>query len=69
MSFSPFDRIGNTAEKRRKCLLPAFSPFPTVFSKAGLLLSQDGVVKGKSLFPLTHSHTMTPFDAPGKQAF
>ena len=21
------------------------------------------------LFVLTHSHTMTPFDAPGKQAF
>ena len=27
-------------------------------------LTQDWVVKG-----LTHSHTMTPFDAPGKQAF
>ena len=26
--------------------------------------TQDCVVKG-----LTHSHTMTPFDTPGKQAF
>ena len=23
----------------------------------------------EGLFLLTHSHTMTPFDAPGKQAF
>ena len=33
---------------------PAFSPFPKVFQKPS---------------SLTHSHTMTPFDAPGKQAF
>ena len=35
--------------KRRKCWLPAFSPFPTMFSKAFFLRvvkSQDGVVKG-----------------------
>ena len=34
--------------KRRKCWLPAFSPFPTVFSKAFFFLvvqSQDCVVK------------------------
>ena len=33
-------------------------PFPTMFLRAFLLR----VI-------LTHSHTMTPFDAPGKQAF
>ena len=30
------DRVENTG-KRRKCCLPAFSPFPIVFSKAPLL--------------------------------
>ena len=28
-----FDRIKNIVEKRRKCWLPAYSPFPTKFSK------------------------------------
>ena len=34
--------------KRRKCWLPAFSPFPTTFSKGyflGLVKSRDSVVK------------------------
>ena len=30
-------------------------------------LNEDSTEKGNSL--LTHSHTMTPFDACGKQAF
>ena len=36
-------------EKRRKCWLPAFSPFPTMFSKAVLsrvVKSRDCLVKG-----------------------
>ena len=27
------------------------------------------LINKMDLHPLTHSHTMTPFDAPGKQAF
>ena len=41
------DRVENTG-KRRKCWLPAFSPFPTVFSKAFLFRvseRRDSVVK------------------------
>ena len=37
MMISIFDRLENTVGKRRKCWFPAFSPFPTVFSKAFLL--------------------------------
>ena len=36
MMISLLDRVENTG-KRRKCWLPAFSPFPTVFSKAFFL--------------------------------
>ena len=45
-----------------------FSFSHNVFKKLGLVIS----VHLSSLpvaFGLTHSHTMTPFDAPGKQAF
>ena len=46
-----FGRVENIVKKRRKCWLPAFFPFPTIFSK-GLFLkvfkSQDCVVKSKS---------------------
>ena len=31
MTISLFDRAENTEEKRRKCWLPAFSSFPSVF--------------------------------------
>ena len=34
MTISLFNRIGNTEGKGKKCWLPAFSPFPTVFSRA-----------------------------------
>ena len=34
MTFSLPDTVENTVEKRSKIWLPAFSPFPTVFSKA-----------------------------------
>ena len=49
------------------CSLRALSPFPTVFFK-GLVMQTR---KNQGLFgkELTYSHTMTPFDAPGKQAF
>ena len=43
-----FDRVENNVGKRRKCWLPAFSPFPTVFSKAfplRVVKSLDCVVK------------------------
>ena len=40
------------------------TPFPTVFSLDLYFKNQ-----GLSGIRLTHSHTMTPFDAPGKQAF
>ena len=41
-------------------------PFPMIFSKGSsfrVVKSQDCVVE------LTHSHTMTPFDAFGKEAY
>ena len=41
------------------------SPFLTMFSK-GLLSCLKLECCGKGL---THSHTMTPLNAPGKQAF
>ena len=71
--------------KTRKCWLPAFSPFPTMFSTLPKTKFQFFILHlfcclrmlsiwtslrflsfGKDL---THSHTVTPFDAPGKQAF
>ena len=47
MTISPCGIVGNTG-KRRKCWLPAFSSFPTVFSKAfffRVFKSRDCVVK------------------------
>ena len=43
---------------------PTFPPFPTV-----LLQNFSHSVSETQDFVLTHSHTMTPFDAPWKQAF
>ena len=37
MTIFLLERAENTWGKRRKCWLPAFSPFPTVFSKVLLL--------------------------------
>ena len=34
MTISLFDRVKKNCGKRKKCWLPAFSPFPTVFSKS-----------------------------------
>ena len=52
--------------KRRKCWLPAFSTFLQCFRKNTLSRLLKVGLCGKGL---THSHTMTTFDAPGKQAF
>ena len=49
MTISVFDRVKKHCGKRRKCWLPAFSPFTTVFSTAFFLRvvkSWDCVVKG-----------------------
>ena len=40
-----YDRVENTVGKRRKYWLPAFSTFPTVFSKPSSLGSLKGVKK------------------------
>ena len=54
-------------EKNRNCWLRVFSIFfHSVFKRLILQTSKNQGLFGKGL---THSHTMTPFDAPGKQAF
>ena len=53
MMISLFDRVEKRCGKRRKCWLPAFSPFPTVFSKAlffSVVKSRDYVVKSYGYF-------------------
>ena len=40
-----FEKDRNICGKRKKCWLPAFSPFPTMVSK-GVIKSQDCVVMG-----------------------
>ena len=54
--------------KRRKCWLPAFSPFPTMFSKGypfRVIKSQDCVVKDT----LTLSETSSGFYVSAVQVF
>ena len=46
----------------------AFLLFPRRFSKA-FLFQDCFTVDRYFVTSLTHSHTVTPFDAPGKQAF
>ena len=53
--------------KGRKCWLPAFSPFSRMFST--LLKRTFTICATANPNALNHSHTMTPFDTPGKQAF
>ena len=55
-----------TLGEMRNYLLQVISPFSTVFSKDLLQTNKNQGLFGKGL---THSHTMTPFDAPGKQPF
>ena len=48
--------------KRRKCWLPAFSPFPKMFSKASFLRvvkSQDRVVKSRATFILSTANALS----------
>ena len=54
MMISLYDRVENTVGKGENAGYQHFLLFPQCFPK---------------LSPLTHSHTMTPFDAPEKQAF
>ena len=49
--------ILNVVSLCMKVKVPSFYPFPVILKKKS----------PKQIF--THSHTMTPFDAPGKQAF
>ena len=47
-SFCYNDRLENNVEKRRKCWLPAFSSFPTMFSKGyslGAVKTQNFMAK------------------------
>ena len=37
--------------------------------KSSIIKNHKVKKKNSDDVPLTHSHTMTPFDAPGKQAF
>ena len=72
------------SEKSRNCSLQAISFFLTLFSKAVCCWSVKMSIYGVKVWEafikffvvydscktwLTHSHTTTPFDAPGKQAF
>ena len=58
-----FGRVENIVGKRRKCWLPAFSPFPTMFSKGVVyrvikFLKFVGLVKvqySTSIVPLGHT--------------
>ena len=42
---------------------------PLVRDQLGILFSVDDKAMHKSTLDLTHSHTMTPFDAPGNNPF
>ena len=51
VKISLFDRVEKHCGKERKCWLPTFSPFPTVFSKAfffRVVKSRDYVIKSSS---------------------
>ena len=62
MIISAFDRVKKHCGKRRKCWLPAFSPFPTMFSKAfffGVVKSRDCLVKSKCISMIHHIKEVT----------
>ena len=58
-------RIENIVEKG-EMVTSIFSFFHTDFTRLLSQCCEKSELCGKEL---THSHTMTPFDAPGKQAF
>ena len=53
MMISVFDRMENTVGKMRKCNLQAFSPYPTMFSKAfcSRVANCDSGLCGEALSP------------------
>ena len=64
MLISFLDKVKNIVGKGEIAGDQHFHLFQNCFQKA----SCQGPFKS-GLCSLTHSHTMTPFDAPGKQAF
>ena len=58
------DREENIVGKGENAGYQHFLIFPKSFQRASL----SGMLKVVIVW-LTHSHTMTPFDAPGKQTF
>ena len=50
-----FNRVENFVRKRRNCWLPAFSPFPTMFSRGVFLRGVISRQCGKGLMTLTVS--------------
>ena len=59
-------RVENTVGKGEIACHEQFLLIPQCFQKTLLQTRKNQGLFGKGL---THSHTMTPFDAPGKQAF
>ena len=62
-----FDKVENVVEKGENAGYQHFLHFPQRFPKTSVLGEReilDCVLKN-----LPHSHTTTPFEAPGKQAF
>ena len=76
LQYMPFENTVGKGEIAQQ----AISPFPKVFStylenilpfspNLKLLSANSFSLEESKTYGLTHSHTMTPFDAPGKQAF
>ena len=62
-----YNRGWKTLREKEKLLVTSnFSFSHNVFHSYISLVGQNAVLCGNGL---TRSHTMTPFDAPGKQAF
>ena len=59
-------RVENTVEKEKLVVTSNFSISHSVLKKVVSQGRQKVSLCGNGL---THSHTMTPFDVPGKQAF
>ena len=56
----------NLWENEKLLVMSNFSFSQSVFKRLVLQIGKNQGLSGKGL---THSHTTTPFDAPGKQAF
>ena len=70
MTISVFNGVENIVGKEENCLFKQFLLFPQCFQKASFSEVSKGVIVWEWVnYPLcgkalTHSHTMTPFDAP-----